>query len=237
MLYADQNVGVPRPNEPYLQEGGVVLIQRGPLRDQVRAAILERLFNGSLPPGQRLNEGRLAAEIGVSRTPLREALQQLEGMGLLRGEMARGYTVLPFSTEDAREVFPIAANLEVLAWNQARSKLPPEKVSELSRVGTSMARAASDWQQVLALDARFHHVLLAGCQNRRLLLLLAEVRPAAERYLYAFARSTGRVGPWVHAHSGIEAAVSAGDSLSVARRLEDHWQQQLQQVLEWLQAD
>jgi DNA-binding FadR family transcriptional regulator len=84
-----------------------------PLRADLRLKVLERILNGKLSPGVRVNESRLAKELGVSRTPLREALFQLEREGFVRSDRDRGFSVEPMSAREIRELYP-------MLWTLAR---------------------------------------------------------------------------------------------------------------------
>lgn len=86
-----------------------------PLRDHVKHQVLERLVRGMLPFGNRINETVLAEELGVSPTPLREALLHLQREGFVRSDTARGLTVRPLSQHEVRETYPILCTMECLA--------------------------------------------------------------------------------------------------------------------------
>ncbi|MCZ7528349.1 MAG: GntR family transcriptional regulator [Acidimicrobiia bacterium] len=92
-----------------------MVIERRPLRDKVREEVLERLLRGVLPVGTNINEPELARELGVSRTPLREALLSLEREGLLDTHPGRGWWVAPLTPETVLDVYPIVGTLEALA--------------------------------------------------------------------------------------------------------------------------
>lgn len=86
-----------------------------PLREELRQAVLQRILRGVLPPGSRIIESKLSEELGVSRTPLREALLHLEQQGFVRSDLARGFSVEPLSQQEVREIYPIIWTLEGLA--------------------------------------------------------------------------------------------------------------------------
>jgi len=86
-----------------------------PIRTDLRRIVLERIVSGTLAPGVRIKEARLAEELGTSRTPLREALIKLEQEGFVRSELAHGFTVEPISGREVREIYPLLWTLETLA--------------------------------------------------------------------------------------------------------------------------
>src|SRR6516164_2816173 len=90
-------------------------INKKPLREDVHALLRERIVSGGLMPGNRLQDVQLAAELGVSRTPVREALLRLEGEGLVESDPNRGFFVAPLSRKEVLEIYPIVWSLECLA--------------------------------------------------------------------------------------------------------------------------
>src|SRR5215469_8782888 len=90
-------------------------IERKTLRSQVREELLERMRAGDVRPGESINEVQLAAELGVSRTPLREALIALESEGQIESENGKGFRFVPLSAREFEELAPIMATLEGLA--------------------------------------------------------------------------------------------------------------------------
>ncbi|HEY1176094.1 MAG TPA: GntR family transcriptional regulator, partial [Phytomonospora sp.] len=84
-------------------------IERRPLRDQIKREVLGRLRRGDFPAGQNINEGRLAGELGVSRTPLREALIALEIEGLIESQPGKGFRFAPVSPREYQELCPVVA--------------------------------------------------------------------------------------------------------------------------------
>src|SRR3569623_316123 len=85
------------------------------IRERLETALREMVVTGALEPGGKLNERVLAGRLGASRTPLREALLQLEREGLIRSDLRRGFTVEPLSAQEVREVYPMNACLDCLA--------------------------------------------------------------------------------------------------------------------------
>ena len=116
---------------------------RAPLREDVRQIILDRILSGELPPGCRITESRLAAELGVSRTPLREALFNLESEGFVRSDLARGFSVAPLSVREVRESYPILQTLEVLAFRSI-GQLAVTTAPDLRRINKELGAVAGD---------------------------------------------------------------------------------------------
>lgn len=158
---------------------------REPLRAQVRQIVLDRIIRGELAGGTRINETHLASELGVSRTPLREALLGLQREGFLVAEMGRGFLVPPLSIEELREVSPINAALESLAV-RTQGRAVREAGPVLDRLDRQIAASAADPARVFELNAEWHRALTAGCANTELHRMLRAIRERCYRYQFCY---------------------------------------------------
>ena len=107
------------------------MIERPVLRDRVKDVLLERIVSGGYPPGARLVETRIAQELGTSQAPVREALRDLEQLGLVVHEAYRGCSVRAVSAAELLEAFPVRAALEALAARLAGSR--PRRCARAAR--------------------------------------------------------------------------------------------------------
>src|SRR5687768_12948982 len=114
------------------------IISRTPLRDEVYRQLLDRLHRGDLPPGTRVRDTQVAGQLGVSRTPVREALLRLAREGVLEADMGRGFTVRPFDEAEMRETGAILASLECLALGLS-GEIPPERLVRLGQIDRELA--------------------------------------------------------------------------------------------------
>jgi len=112
------------------------------LRDSVRDLLLERVLAGEYPPGARLVETRIARELGISQAPLREALRDLEQLGLVVHEAYRGCSVRAVSAAELLEAFPVRAALEALAARLAAPRIDDADLDRLDALVEDMAAAA-----------------------------------------------------------------------------------------------
>jgi DNA-binding GntR family transcriptional regulator len=209
---------------------------RKPLRDEVHQLILDRLLRGELPPGGRVIESELATRLGVSRTPLREALFRLEQEGFLQADLARGFTVVPLTAREVREIYPIIWTLECLALTSIGL---PERVSlsELKQINDDLAQVRDDPAHMLTLDSRWHETLVQSTPNHRLLRMIASLKKVAYRYEWAYMRETTLVATSVEQHSAIIDALCKQDLAQAITLLEDNWRfgmNALLQHLDWL---
>ena len=175
--------------------------------DELRRAIL----GGRHKPGERLVEDRLSADLGVSRIPIREALQLLSGEGLVELQPRRGASVAAISTDVAREMVEVRALLEGLNARLAARRHDPEVIAALRetlRKGNAAA-VSGTVEELVELNSEFHDLLAQAGRNTILWDIMRSLR---ERTSLVFAaNSRGRASEDWQEHSGILAAVIDGD--------------------------
>ncbi len=157
-----------------------------PLRDIVFRRIRRAILRGELAPGQRLMEMKLADKMGVSRTPVREAIQMLEKDGLVVTVPHRGAVVADIRDKDLREVLEVREALEVLAVRLACRRMSEEGFERLEAAEQAfekaIGRAEVDLIEMAEADEGFHHVIYEGAQNDKLLLLAHNMREQMYRF-------------------------------------------------------
>jgi DNA-binding GntR family transcriptional regulator len=148
----------------------VAVVSRTVLREQVKELLLERILRGDMKAGDRLVETRIAQELGTSQAPVREALRDLELLGLVESEAFRGSRVREFSDAELLDVFPVRAVLEELAAKLAARRLRGD-VSALEHEVKEMRSAAGrgDTRSQVAHDIAFHRALVEAAGNPMLL--------------------------------------------------------------------
>jgi DNA-binding GntR family transcriptional regulator len=203
-----------------------------PLRAAVYARIVGLIVSAQYRPGSVLTEAALSRAMGVSRTPVREALLRLEAEGVLESTLARGFTLRPLSRSEAAELYPILAALEALAVKGAGRPAKPVLDALRATLGEleGCTGAVRRWQ----LDTQWHATLTSACGNRHLAGLIAQLRTSLSRYELAYmqqARSRERAD---QQHREIIAALEAGDVGRAADILTEHWHDGEQLILRWL---
>jgi DNA-binding GntR family transcriptional regulator len=184
-------------------------LDRPNLSDSLVVALRHRVVDGRLPAGERVNEVHLAASLGVSRTPLREALGRLVAEGALSAVPRIGFFVSPLTLEEFQQVYPIRAILDPEALRVAG--IPPApRLSQLRALNRDI-RAATDPDKVIELDDAWHLELLAGCPNRVLLDLIEQFMRRTRRYELALMRERPNVLVSAGNHDKILAALRSGD--------------------------
>jgi DNA-binding GntR family transcriptional regulator len=200
------------------------------LRERVYYVLREALVSGELTPGQRLRDQELAAQLGVSRTPVREALQRLEDEGLVETSQRALTRVTPLDARAAREAFPVVAALHALAARSGAQRLTFKDLDTMREENAAFAAAitAADRSapatiaQAIAADDRFHGVLLAGAGNEEIVRTLEWLMPKVRRLEYAqFGSLAGRRS--VQQHEAIIAACALGNAEEAAHRVEENW--------------
>jgi DNA-binding GntR family transcriptional regulator len=209
-------------------------IVRTPLRDQVHRALVERILRDEMKPGSRLSDSVLAGELGVSRTPVREALVRLEREGFLEVDVGRGFFVKPLSAAEVEEVYPILWTLEGLAV-RACPPPTPALLAELERINGELGRAHDDPDLRTGLDTEWHRALMEPCGNALLLETIAGLKAMVRRYEYAYMLDSHLVPISTDGHTRIAGAVAAGDREGAAAMLEEHWKMAIVTLVPWLE--
>lgn len=183
--------------------------RRENLAHEVAAELRDRIIDGRFDPGQRLNEVHLAAELGVSRTPLREALTRLEGEGFVEQAPRRGYFVKPLELDEIESLYAIRAILDPEAL-RAAGVPTKEQIERLERLNVEI-EAADDPAEIIALDDRWHLELLLHGGNAILLDLIRNFMHRTRRYEHAYMRQRGNVAVAVDQHRRILDALRRAD--------------------------
>lgn len=209
-----------RSFEPVHQESTAALIAR-----QLRDAIM----HGRLEPGAQLSEADLSAQFGVSRGPLREAMQRLVQEGLLRSERNRGLFVKVLTDDDVRDVYAARSAIERAAAIMILRAADPDALAELRAACEAMSKAAKkkDMDKLSDADLRFHEVLVSQSgsprMNRMHQTLIVETRMCMTALEDKY-----RVPVVLAAeHAAIVDAIQAKDEELTLRRIDDHMQDAL----------
>ena len=192
-----------------------------PMRTDLRRSVLERILQGIFRPGDRIKESLLAAELGASRTPLREALFSLEREGFVRSDLGRGFWVEGLSSRDVRETYPVLSCLECLALRTA-FPFVCETIPRLIRINRELARAKSA-RTAQQLDRVWHETLLHSCQNKRLLGIIDGLRLAIRRYERIYMSDVKLIPSSVTQHRRVIAALRNNDADLAVHMLQENW--------------
>ena len=196
------------------------------LVDRLAATIQARILSGEIPSHSRLRQASLAAEFGVSRTPVREALRKLQSLGIVVLEPRRGAVVRGISAREVREAYLVRAELEGLAAELATAHITDEELDQLhdaqSLFRHSGERAAQDeWERANNI---FHEVIQQASGNRQLRVSIANLHKSFPRHLTwaALSRSSHLLVENIDQHNRILAAIERRDPPSARGEMSAH---------------
>ncbi|MEV4172776.1 GntR family transcriptional regulator [Nonomuraea sp. NPDC049709] len=195
---------------------------RPTLSRQIRDGLLQRIVAGELGEGDRLIETKIAAEFGTSQAPVREALRQLEGLGLIEGQPRHGSRVLPFAEQTIREAYILRAALEETATRLAMlaGTLPFDRLGEAVEEMYRRARD-NDVPGIGLASARFHrHVVQAG--GNGLLTRAWEALQIEARTAIALMVTRPELERVADEHRELLDVMRAGDVETACRHARDH---------------
>lgn len=195
-----------------------------PLRELVFEALHEAIVSGVLAPGERLMEVQLAEELGVSRTPVREAIRKLELSGFVVMIPRRGAYVADISLKEVAEVFEIRGALEALAASLATERASDEEIEQMERLLVELGKSveAQDVDALVDLDTRFHDALYKASRNERLGQILSTLREQIQRFRGKTLANPARMVVALEEHRALVEAIASRDSELAAQRAIQH---------------
>ena len=164
--------------------GGIKVSKRKSLREEVYESLKKSILHGKLKGGQRLIEETLADQIGISRTPVREAFHKLERDDLVTRLPKGGFAVREFTKEDVEEIFGIRSALESYASYLASLHITPEKISQLEKKVKELEDALEkrDDEKFIQLNTEFHDLIYKSCKSKKLIEMINNFRDYFYRY-------------------------------------------------------
>lgn len=205
--------------QEFLPEGFHPSLRGAP--EMIAEALRDAIAGGRLSPGERLHQEQLAAALGVSRIPLREALRQLEGEGLVRTAPNRGAVVASLSWRQAREIGEMRQALEGLALDLALPKMSREALAR-AEACLEEAAASDDAMRWSALNWTFHRELYAAAERPMLLDAIERLHRNVNRYMRVVLGDLGHQGASAAEHAALLAACRADDRATAADLLSRH---------------
>lgn len=190
------------------------------LRSRVFRELEQNIIAGKYCPGMALNEKQLCQELGVSRTPLREALSQLELEGLVESTPNKGAIVLGISSQDIDDIYTIKLELEGLAAKLAAERITPEELTEMEETisMTEFYMGKGDVAKVVELDSRFHDIVCKAGKNRPLRDMMSNYHNFAKLARHKSLNKPERISLMLIEHQNIMQAIAVGDG-DLARSL------------------
>lgn len=215
------------------QSESLQLLRSRSISSVVRDEIERRVLSGAIRPGERVNENALAAELGVSRGPVREACRGLAETGLLTIIVNRGVFVRAVSRKDAMDVYTVRASLMRLAGETLAMRITDEQLGVLRDQVERMdaAGAAGDFDGFYALNGDFHDCIVAYAGNDRLRALSDGLVKELHLYRHRSLLQGGGLRVSNKEHKAILAALEARDPVRAGAALEDHIRAGMQRFL------
>ena len=198
------------------------------LHDEVAATLREEIFAGGLAPGSFLDEGELCERLGISRTPLREALKVLTAEGLLRHAPRRGCFVAEVTQRDLDEIFPVIALLEGrCAWEAARNASDAD-IAALQTLHDRLARHAKARRiaDYYATNYAIHEAIIILADNRWLAQVIGDLRKILKLARLQQLHAPGRLEQSLSEHMAVFAALKARDSDGAEAAMRTHLHRQ-----------
>lgn len=202
----------------------VAQVARRLLRDEAYDVLRAAIVSGELAPGQVVRDGELAEQVGLSRTPVREALARLTDEGLVESKPNAYTRVTPLSRRDCTEAFVLLRALHVLAVREAVPRLTDDDIVAMRNANADFAAAlaANDVEAALAADDELHGVVVSATDNRTLATTLDRLVLRIRRLeRLRFASLPGRAS--VRLHDRIITACASGDVERAAALTHDNW--------------
>jgi DNA-binding GntR family transcriptional regulator len=191
--------------------------------DRIHDQLLAEIVDGTLAPGVKLVESKLALRLGVSRTPVREALFRLHQEGFVLTAMGRGFSVKPLDDREARELFPILAALEGLALSLSAPVVALD-LEALRRANKALSRLRNRPWEAIEADTAFHKLLLRRCPNASLIAMTDGVRRQLLRYEYVYMADETLVELSVAQHAAIIDCIARSDFVGAVRAVEANYE-------------
>lgn len=195
-----------------------------PLRDVVFNTLREAILKGDLKPGERLMELQLAAKLGVSRTPIREAIRMLEQEGLAVTMPRKGAEVAKMTLKDMEDVLEIREALDELAVRIACEKITDEQMKRLTDAKDlfETSTRSGDVKMIAEADVSFHDVIYEATGNPKLETLLNNLREQVYRYRVEYIKDPQNYPVLIREHEAILLALKERNVKKAERAMHEH---------------
>lgn len=215
----------------------IKLDQYKPLREIVFETIRNAIISGALKPGERLMEVQMAESLGVSRTPVREAIRKLELEGLVIMLPRKGAFIADLSVKDLTEVLEIRASLEGLAAGLAATRINEAEIEELEVIALKFHKAVENdnIDEIILRDIEFHDLLFKASRNERLIQLNSNLLEQVQRFREIYHKKANKSKETSKEHYDMVEAISKRDvdkAEKIARRHIENAEQSILKMME-----
>lgn len=210
-----------------------------PLRDVIFNTIREAIIAGELKPGERLMEVQLAEKMGVSRTPVREAIRKLELEGMVEMIPRKGAHVAEVSVKDIMDVLEVRASLDGLATSLAATRITPEEIKELKHVYTQFVTNVEkdNVSGTIKKDVEFHDVIYRASRNEKLMQISNNLKEQVQRFRVIYLKGFGSTKDVIREHEQIIEAITTGNSEMALKIAYEHIKKQEETIIKALKRN
>lgn len=203
-----------------------------PLRDVVFNTLREAILRGDLVPGERLMELQLASKLGVSRTPIREAIRMLEQEGLAITIPRKGAIVAGMTEKDMQDVLEIREALEELSVQVACDKITDEQIAMLRETMENFKESleSGDIKRMAEADVEFHNVIYQATDNPKLINMLSNLQEQMYRYRVEYLKNPDNHDQLLQEHEAIYKGILEKDKDGVTQMIRRHISNQVDVV-------
>ncbi len=209
-----------------------------PLRDVVFNTLRQAILRGELKPGERLMEIQLANKLGVSRTPIREAIRKLELEGLVLMIPRKGAEVAEFTEKSLRDVLEVRRALEELAVELVCEKITDEQIQDLKDAAEEFKESLKDGDitRIAEADVKFHDVIYMATDNQKLIQLLNNLREQMYRYRVEYLKRSDFHQQLIDEHEEIIETIESGQKDRAVQVVCQHVDNQVEAVMDTIRT-
>lgn len=210
-----------------------------PLRDVVFNTLRQAILTGELKPGERLMEIHLANRLGVSRTPIREAIRKLELEGLVTMIPRRGAEVAQITEKSMNDVLEVRRALDVLCVELACDRISDEELEELKNACSSFEQAVKtkDAKKIAQADVTLHDIIVHATGNQRLIQLVNNLSEQMYRYRFEYIKDFSQHERLVEEHRIIYESIVKKDKETAAREAKTHIDNQKKAIIRQIRLE
>ena len=207
-----------------------------PLRDVVFNTLRQAILTGELKPGERLMEIHLANKLGVSRTPIREAIRKLELEGLVTMIPRRGAEVAQITEKSMNDVLEVRRAMDALCVELACDRITPEELQDLKKACETFEAAVKtgDIKQIAQADVALHDIIVQATGNQRLIQLVNNLSEQMYRYRMEYLKDERTHRTLIEEHDAIRRALKKHDKAKAGAAIRVHIDNQKRSILESL---
>lgn len=207
-----------------------------PLRDVVFNTLRQAILTGELKPGERLMEIHLANKLGVSRTPIREAIRKLELEGLVTMIPRRGAEVAQITEKSLQDVLEVRRSMDALCAELACERISDEDILELEKACEAFESAigTGNIREIAAADVALHDIIVRATGNTRLVQLVNNLAEQMYRYRFEYIKDFSMHGRLVEEHRIIYESIKSKDKKNAAAAAVKHIDNQMESIAKQL---